>query len=148
MRHDKELKTKYDFSEDELKTIREMWQNGLKGITTCVCCNECGGGYASRCECARKRFYYSMTPEAVANYQKKIELKAESVAKDMAASENLLKIAEYGTYYRPPWKHYVTQRGPTGTDVKCDKCFKIIKNCCIGYEDKDLCLKCVDLLLL
>ena len=49
---------------------------------------------------------------------------------------NLTEILTNGVYYNPAWKHYGRI-----ADVYCDKCEKKI-NCCIGYGERDLCLKC------
>lgn len=51
-----------------------------------------------------------------------------------------LKILEYGKFYFPAWKHY----GDSRADVVCDKCLKPNLSACIGYNDQDLCLSCVD----
>ncbi len=53
--------------------------------------------------------------------------------------KTMIKIWKYGTYYNPASKHY----GNPG-NIMCDKCFKDNLNMCIGYEDYDLCLNCVE----
>ena len=55
--------------------------------------------------------------------------------------ETLDKIVKNGTFYNPASKHYSYE-----TDVKCDKCLKTGINICIGWENYDLCMSCVDLL--
>lgn len=47
-------------------------------------------------------------------------------------------IYKYGNYYNPAHSHYNRI-----TNVVCDRCLKKNLNICIGWEDKDLCLKCV-----
>lgn len=54
--------------------------------------------------------------------------------------KDLLIIVEKGTYYYPAYKHYGRM-----TNVCCDFCSKSNLDCCVGFEDKDLCLRCVEL---
>jgi hypothetical protein len=49
-------------------------------------------------------------------------------------------IVEKGTFYYPAYKHY----GKI-TNVCCDFCSKSNLDCCVGLDDKDLCLRCVEL---
>lgn len=62
----------------------------------------------------------------------------------MSFSSNIrpsyFRVAEYGTYYYPAWKHY----GNSNADVGCDRCGKRHLKACIGYSDQDLCLSCAD----
>lgn len=51
----------------------------------------------------------------------------------------MLKIYKYGTYYNPASKHYNSV-----VNVMCDKCYKDKLEMCIGYEDYDLCLFCIE----
>jgi hypothetical protein len=44
-----------------------------------------------------------------------------------------------GIFYYPAWKHYGIER-----DVKCSLCRTVGLICCVGYQDMDLCMKCVD----
>lgn len=52
---------------------------------------------------------------------------------------NLMEIAKKGMYFCPAYKHYGQM-----TNVVCDRCNKTNLKACIGYNDKDLCLKCAD----
>jgi len=54
--------------------------------------------------------------------------------------KDLLIIVAKGTFYYPAYKHY----GKV-TNVCCDFCSKSNLDCCVGFEDKDLCLRCVEL---
>lgn len=54
--------------------------------------------------------------------------------------KDLLIIIEKGIFYYPAYKHY----GKI-TNVWCDFWSKSNLDCCVGYEDKDLCLRCVEL---
>jgi hypothetical protein len=49
------------------------------------------------------------------------------------------KVLDFGVYYYPAWKHY-----KTCCVVICDRCRNIDLQSCIGYDNKDLCLKCVE----
>lgn len=55
---------------------------------------------------------------------------------------DLLTVVKKGMYFCPAYKHYGQK-----TNVVCDRCNKQNLKACIGYENKDLCLKCVDSLL-
>lgn len=48
-------------------------------------------------------------------------------------------ICQDGVYYIPAWRHYNTQ-----VSVVCDRCNKTHLSACIGYQNYDLCLNCVD----
>lgn len=52
----------------------------------------------------------------------------------------LKQVATKGKYYCPASKHYPNI---PNCIVKCDRCNKQSLNVCIGYNDKDLCMKCV-----
>ena len=54
---------------------------------------------------------------------------------------NLIEIAKNGMYFCPAYKHYGQM-----TNVVCDRCNKTNLKACIGYDNKDLCLKCADAL--
>lgn len=54
--------------------------------------------------------------------------------------KDLLTIVEKGTFYYPAYKHYGRI-----TNVNCDFCSKSNLDCCLGFLDKDLCLRCVEL---
>lgn len=51
-----------------------------------------------------------------------------------------INICKYGTYYNPAEKHYDNQV----CDVICDRCRKQKLAICIGWENFDLCLRCVE----
>ncbi|AYV76023.1 MAG: hypothetical protein Terrestrivirus4_71 [Terrestrivirus sp.] len=55
---------------------------------------------------------------------------------------DLLTVVKKGMYFCPAYKHYGQK-----TNVVCDRCNKQNLKACIGYDNKDLCLKCVDNLL-
>jgi hypothetical protein len=48
------------------------------------------------------------------------------------------KICTNGTLYYPTTKYYV------GYNVSCDICNKTNLKICIGYDEKDICMTCVD----
>lgn len=52
--------------------------------------------------------------------------------------EDFIDVYKYGKYYNPANKHYDSVGW-----VGCDKCEKEHLDVCIGYEDIDLCLKCM-----
>ena len=54
--------------------------------------------------------------------------------------EMFYQIVEYGNFFFPAWRHY----GNPSTNVRCDRCQRTNLACCIGFKDKDLCLRCVD----
>lgn len=56
--------------------------------------------------------------------------------------QQLFKIVSLGKYYYPAYTHYSI----TPTNVRCDFCSKSNLECAIGYEDKDLCMNCVEVL--
>jgi hypothetical protein len=49
-------------------------------------------------------------------------------------------IVENGSYYFPAWRHY----GNPNIKVRCNNCLKNELSVCIGYQNKDLCMSCVD----
>lgn len=55
---------------------------------------------------------------------------------------NLMEIAKKGMYFYPAYKHYGII-----TNVMCDRCNKTNLKACIGYDSRDLCLKCADTLI-
>lgn len=57
--------------------------------------------------------------------------------------KNLFIIVEKGIFYYPAYKHY--GHGLHGLNVCCDFCSKSNLDCCVGFENKDLCLRCVEL---
>lgn len=57
----------------------------------------------------------------------------------MATVNNILDTYKYGKYYNPATSHY---NNPT-TTVICDRCGKQNLITAIGYDEFDLCLKCV-----
>jgi hypothetical protein len=58
-------------------------------------------------------------------------------------TDNLYKdICKNGTYYNPASSHYAMIESGCNS-VVCDRCKKDSLNVCIGKDDSDLCLKCV-----
>ena len=55
-------------------------------------------------------------------------------------SNQFKNIVKKGVYYYPAWKHF----GLIPTNVACDRCNKNNLIACIGYQDNDLCLDCVE----
>lgn len=53
---------------------------------------------------------------------------------------NFLNIIKKGTYYYPALKHYDLDDG----NIICDRCNRNNIPACIGYNDKDLCMECVN----
>jgi hypothetical protein len=53
------------------------------------------------------------------------------------------KILEYGTFFFPATKHY----GTIGSSVQCDRCHRANLKACVGYENMDLCLNCVEVIV-
>ena len=53
--------------------------------------------------------------------------------------ETMINICKYGTYYNPASKHYTE-----GANVVCDKCYKNNLSICIGWNNYDMCLLCVN----
>ena len=49
------------------------------------------------------------------------------------------QICKFGTYYNPVYKHY-----GGSANVVCDKCHQPNLNICIGYQQHDLCIPCVE----
>jgi hypothetical protein len=45
-----------------------------------------------------------------------------------------------GSFYYPAYKHYNKV-----TNVRCDRCNKENLQCCIGYGEMDLCMRCADI---
>lgn len=60
----------------------------------------------------------------------------------MNNKQDLFKIVSSGKYYYPAYTHYSL----TPVNVRCDFCSKSNLECAIGFEDKDLCLNCVEIL--
>lgn len=59
----------------------------------------------------------------------------------MATQEEILYTTKYGTYYNPATKHY---NNKPFTNVICDRCKRENLKSCIGHNNCDLCLRCVD----
>ena len=53
--------------------------------------------------------------------------------------EKTLQIFRNGIYYSPSGKHY----NKPNTNVVCDRCHTTQLDVCIGYEDYDMCLTCI-----
>ncbi len=51
-------------------------------------------------------------------------------------------VVENGNYYFPAWRHY----GSSSVEVRCNKCFKHNLASCIGLENTDLCMTCVEVI--
>jgi hypothetical protein len=47
---------------------------------------------------------------------------------------------KFGTYYNPASRHY----GSNASNVICDNCRKENLKACIGWENCDLCMQCID----
>lgn len=124
-----------DWKVEYKNVIDGMWKEKRSGVGLTVIYPTCGGGSRSFCECARKRFYESITLEDVQRYtiEAKNKLQMEDDIKDVVV---------YGAYYNPANKHY----GGASVTVTCDRCKKVIDGACIGYKELDLCLKCTDTL--
>lgn len=58
----------------------------------------------------------------------------------MATQEEILYTTKYGTYYNPATSHY----NKPFVNVICDNCHKENLKSCIGHNNCDLCLECVD----
>ena len=58
--------------------------------------------------------------------------------------KDLFLIVEKGKFYFPAYKHYSI----FPINITCIFCNKSNLDCSIGFENKDLCLKCVDLLVI
>lgn len=54
------------------------------------------------------------------------------------------QIYKFGDYYNPASKHYETRSNYNVINVICDRCGRKNLNICIGYNDYDLCIPCVD----
>lgn len=52
--------------------------------------------------------------------------------------EGIKTVITCGKYYKPAWQHYGTKQ-----IIRCDRCQKCPLDSCIGYDETDLCLKCV-----
>ncbi len=50
-------------------------------------------------------------------------------------------VINHGKFFFPAWKHY----GNPNADVRCDRCYKSGLRCSVGYQDKDLCLDCTEI---
>ena len=53
--------------------------------------------------------------------------------------EGFEKVIKLGTFFYPASKHY-----DRNVSVRCDRCFKTDLLSCVGFEQLDLCLVCVD----
>lgn len=54
---------------------------------------------------------------------------------------DLMNVIQKGKYYYPAFRHYSQF---SFANVICDYCNKSNLNSCIGYENKDLCLNCIE----
>jgi len=57
--------------------------------------------------------------------------------------ENMLLVIKHGVYYNPANKHY-SYKG----FVTCNRCFKTNLDVCIGFNEYDLCLNCLQEILI
>ena len=60
--------------------------------------------------------------------------------------DTTLKILKYGTYYNPASDHYGMLGGSSSgqtSGVICDRCYRNNLSICIGYQSKDLCIRCI-----
>lgn len=60
--------------------------------------------------------------------------------------EKIKNTVEKGIYYNPAASHYISQ-GETPGYIYCDRCYVGNLPVCIGYEDCDLCLTCLNELI-
>jgi len=52
-----------------------------------------------------------------------------------------IEIYNYGKYYNPAYLHYATEEFIV--NVHCNRCLKPDLKACIGWNDSDLCMRCV-----
>jgi len=57
--------------------------------------------------------------------------------------DNSFNVYRYGTYYNPAFRQYNLT---TMVNVICDRCHKNYLNVCIGWNNKNLCLECVNMI--
>jgi hypothetical protein len=53
-----------------------------------------------------------------------------------------LEIVEEGNFFFPAYRHY----GSLPKNVRCDRCQRTNLTCCIGFSDRDLCMRCVEII--
>lgn len=54
--------------------------------------------------------------------------------------QQYMNIVKHGTYYNPASKHY----GSVTTNVVCDRCQRTNLSVCIGWQQSDLCMRCMN----
>ena len=60
------------FTVEELRVIQEMWTESISNsVGLCVICDVCGGSSRGRCDCARSRYYQSVTKEGIKTFREK-----------------------------------------------------------------------------
>lgn len=52
-----------------------------------------------------------------------------------------LEIVEEGNFFFPAYRHY----GSVPKNIRCDRCQRTNLTCCVGYLDRDLCMRCVEI---
>ena len=52
-----------------------------------------------------------------------------------------LEIVEEGNFFFPAYRHY----GSIPKNIRCDRCQRTNLTCCVGYLDRDLCMRCVEI---
>jgi len=57
--------------------------------------------------------------------------------------DNSFNVYRYGTYYNPAFRQYNLT---TMVNVICDRCHKNYLNVCVGWNNKNLCLECVNMI--
>jgi hypothetical protein len=126
---------------ENMNIIQEMWSNRCLGRGLCAICNKCGGSSISKCKCAKKKFFDTITYEEVMKF---ISLQS----KDHHDDENKKSVIEdvknisfkevimLGKRYLHPNTQY-------GVDINiiCDKCKNEIKISSLGHCGVDLCAK-------
>lgn len=160
-------------STERNRIINEMWERHISGsMGTCCMCSTCGGSSTSFCDCAKDKYFRTVTEDKIDEYKKKTQkLKTEDQGDPGAwdymraeffrnmnmstnpiynewtrrkneASEPYYRIIKEGTFYNPAINHYNKANG----SVNCDRCKRHNLPCCIGFEDQDLCMDCVAIL--
>lgn len=52
-----------------------------------------------------------------------------------------LEIVVNGNFFFPAYSHY----GSLPKNIRCDRCQRTNLTCCVGYSDRDLCMRCVEI---
>lgn len=64
------------------------------------------------------------------------------MAASFIATDEIEAAFRRGKLYDPAWAHY----GKEGTVVTCDRCGASELTVCVGLDDTDICIKCIDAL--